>query len=54
MLHSVMPYGIIFASGNDYIIGQPSCFEADEPPRQQTILSTDPAAFLKIAVKPRQ
>lgn len=46
MLHSVMPYGMIFSNGTDCIIGQPSLFEADDQPRPQAILSTDPFAFL--------
>ncbi len=46
MLHSVMPYGMIFSNGTDCILGQPSLFEADDQPRPQAILSTDPFAFL--------
>lgn len=46
MLHSVMPYGMIFWGGTDCILGQPSLFEADDQPRPQAILSTDPFAFL--------
>ena len=46
MLRSVMPYGMIFWGGTDCILGQPSLFEADDQPRPQAILSTDPFAFL--------
>lgn len=46
MLHSVMPYGMIFWGGTDCILGQPSLFETNDQPRPQAILSTDPFAFL--------
>ncbi len=46
MLHSVMPYGMIFSNGTDCVIGQPSLFEADDRPMPQAILSTDPFVFL--------
>ena len=46
MLHSVMPYGMIFSNGTDCVIGQPSLFEDDDRPMPQAILSTDPFAFL--------
>lgn len=46
MLHSVMPYGMIFSDGTDCVLGQPSCYEASDPTKPQAILSTDPFAFL--------
>ncbi len=52
MLHSVMPYGMIFSDGTDCVLGQPSCYEAPDRIKPQAILSTDPFAFLSI--KPRR
>lgn len=46
MLHSVMPYGMIFPDGIGFVIGLPSGSDVPPPREPQAILSTDPFAFL--------